>query len=186
MSALSGIRIIDFTQGVAGPLAAMLLSDFEADVLKVEPPGGDRVKREPGYLCWNRNKRVTTLNLSYYDGLHAARELIAGADVALFDAHPGELERLGLDAPTLRAAHPSLIHVWLPPYGTEGRWSQLPPDELLLAALSSVSFQQSSYNDQPVYLVTPQIAYGHGVSRRARSRRPSTTALALARVAPSP
>jgi crotonobetainyl-CoA:carnitine CoA-transferase CaiB-like acyl-CoA transferase len=163
MSALTGIRIVDFTQGVAGPLATMLLSDFEADVLKVEPPGGDRAKDEPGYLCWNRNKRVITLNLHIYEDLAKARELIAGADVAVFDYHPGELERLGLDAGTLRAAHPSLIHAWMPPYGTEGRWSQLPPDELLLAALSSVSFQQSSYNDQPVYLVTPQIAYGHGV-----------------------
>ncbi|MGH2611178.1 MAG: CoA transferase, partial [Tepidiformaceae bacterium] len=163
MSALAGIRIIDFTQGVAGPLATMLLSDFEADVLKVEPPGGDRAKGEPGYLCWNRNKRITTLNLHTYDGLAAARKIIADADVAVFDAHPGELERMGLDAATLRAAHPSLIHAWMPPYGTEGRWSQLPPDELLLSAVSSVAFQQASYNDQPVYLVTPQIAYGHGV-----------------------
>jgi crotonobetainyl-CoA:carnitine CoA-transferase CaiB-like acyl-CoA transferase len=163
MSALAGIRIVDFTQGVAGPLATMLLGDFEADVLKVEPPGGDRVKDEPGYLCWNRNKRVTTLNLQTYDGLKAARDLIAGADVAVFDHHPGELERLGLDAATLRARQLGLIHAWMPPYGAEGRWSQLPPDELLLAAVSSVSFQQSSYNDQPVYLVTPQIAYGHGV-----------------------
>lgn len=57
MSAYRGVRIADFSQGVAGPMAAMLLADLEAEVVKVEPPGGDRLRAHPGYLAWNRNKR---------------------------------------------------------------------------------------------------------------------------------
>ena len=156
------LRIVDFSQGVGGPLATMLFADLGADVLKVEPPGGDRAKDEPGYLCWNRNKRLTTLDLRTFEGLREARRLIAAADVAVFDALPGELERLGLDAVTCLEANPRLIHAWLPPYGTEGRWSQLPHDELLLTAVSGVADMQYSFEDRPVALVTPQVGYAQG------------------------
>src|SRR5437762_271339 len=96
VSAYRGVRIADFSQGVAGPMAAMLLGDFEAEVVKVEPPGGDRLADHPGYLAFNRNKQVVTLDLETPEGLAAARELVAGADVAIFDCPPGELERPGL------------------------------------------------------------------------------------------
>ena len=56
MTAFEGIRIIDFSEGIAGPMATMLLSDLGAEVIKVERPGGDRMKDHPGYFCWNRNK----------------------------------------------------------------------------------------------------------------------------------
>lgn len=157
--AFSGLRILDFTQGIAGPMASMLIGDFDAEVIKVEPPGGDRAKDLPGYLCWNRNKQRLVLDLATYPGLATARKLLAGADVAVFDAHPGELERLGLDATTLTAANPSLLHVWMPPTGTAGRWSQLPPNHDLLAAVSGMAHLQFSYADQPVHLNTPQLHY---------------------------
>jgi crotonobetainyl-CoA:carnitine CoA-transferase CaiB-like acyl-CoA transferase len=161
--ALAGIRIIDFSQGIAGPLATMLLGDFGADVIKVEPPGGDRMKQHPGYLCWNRNKRRIVLDVHRYDDLASARNLLATADVAVFDCAPGEVERSGLDAATLRAANPALLHAWLPPYSPKGRWSQLPPDDGLLSALGSVSDLQLSYEDRPVHLVTPQVSYAQGM-----------------------
>src|SRR5665647_1225002 len=107
--ALQGTRIIDFTQGIAGPLACMLLADFGAEVIKVEPPGGDRLKDHPGYLCWNRNKQRLVLDLHRYEDLRVARQLLATADVAVFDWPPGEVERSGLDAVTLRAANPALL-----------------------------------------------------------------------------
>jgi crotonobetainyl-CoA:carnitine CoA-transferase CaiB-like acyl-CoA transferase len=164
MSAFSGIRILDFTQGIAGPMATMLLADFQAEVIKIEPPAGDRVKDHPGYLTWNRNKKRLKLDLGKFEGLHAARELIATADAVVFDNRPGELERLGLDSTTLCADFPRLLHVWMPPYGEHGRWSQLPQDDMLLGAVSSVAFMQMSYEQVPVYLITPQISYGHAVS----------------------
>ena len=163
MTAFSGIRIIDFSEGIAGPMATMFLGDLGAEVLKVEPPAGDRMKDHPGYLCWNRNKQVVTLDLHTFAGLSTARALIASADVAVFDAHPGELERLGLDSATNLTANPGLLHAWFPPYAPEGRWSQLPPDDGLLSAVTGISWLQMSYEDRPTYLVTPQASYGHAM-----------------------
>ena len=163
MTAFEGLRVLDFTQGIGGPMAAMLIADFGAEVIKVEGPAGDRMVAHPGYLCWNRNKQRLVLDLERFEGLHAARQLLATADVALFDARPGELERLGLDATTLHQANPALIHAWLPPYGTTGRWSQLLPDELLLQGLSGVASQQLSYEDRPVSLETPQLGYAQAL-----------------------
>jgi crotonobetainyl-CoA:carnitine CoA-transferase CaiB-like acyl-CoA transferase len=163
VSAYQGLRIADFSQGIAGPMAAMFLGDFEAEVVKVEPPGGDRLKDHPGYQVFNRNKQVATLDLATPGGLEAAKNLIAGADVALFSDPPGHLEALGLDAATLTAAHPGLIHAWMPPYGVRGDWSRIPPHHSLLTALSGVAFRQGAYGDQPIHLVLPLIWYGQGV-----------------------
>ena len=163
MSAYRGVRVVDFSQGQAGPMASMLLGDFEAEVVKVELPGGDRLKDHPGYHAWNRNKQILTLDLRTFDGLATARALIAGADVALFSDAPGELEALGLDAATLTAAHPGLIHAWMPPYGVRGAWSNLAPHHSLLTALSGVAFRQGCYADQPVHLILPLLWYGQGV-----------------------
>jgi len=144
-------------------MAAMFLGDFEAEVVKVEPPGGDRLKDHPGYHAWNRNKQVLTLDLETPDGLAAARSLIAGADVALFSEPPGRLEALGLDAGALTQEHPGLIHAWMPPYGVRGAWSGIAPHHSLLTALSGVAFRQGCYADQPVHLVLPSLWYGQGV-----------------------
>src|ERR1700761_7872011 len=101
-------------------MAAMFLGDFEAEVVKVEPPGGDRLQDHPGYQVFNRNKQVARLDLDTARGKADALDLIAGADVVIFSDAPGRLEALGLDAATLAKAHPGLVHAWLPPYGTRG------------------------------------------------------------------
>ncbi|WP_322796796.1 CoA transferase [Tepidiforma sp.] len=163
MSAFDGLRVIDFSQGIAGPLATMLLADLGAEVIKVEPPGGDRMRHHPGYWCWNRNKQVVTLDLHRFEDLSAARRLLATADAAVFDWLPGELERSGLDSVSVRGADPALVHAWFPPYSPAGRWSQLPPDEGLLEAVSGVAWLQMSYEDRPTCLVTPQVQYGQGM-----------------------
>jgi crotonobetainyl-CoA:carnitine CoA-transferase CaiB-like acyl-CoA transferase len=163
MSAYQGVRIADFTQGVAGPMACMLLGDFEAEIVKVEPAGGDRLKDHPGYPAWNRNKRIVTLDLSDPSDLEKARDLARAADIAVFDHPPGDLEALGLDAASLREVAPHLIHVWMPPYGTQGRWSRLPPRHSLLAAVSGIAFRQGAYGDSPVHLILPLGWYGQAV-----------------------
>lgn len=156
MTAYQGVRIADFSQGMAAPMAAMLLGDFAAEVVKVEPPGGDRRKDHPGYQAWNRNKQVVTLDLDTPDGMAAARALIAGADVALFDHAPSRLAALGLDAASLTAAHPSLIHAWMPPYGTSGRWSELPAHHNLLTALTGMAFRQGAWDpESPIHMILP-------------------------------
>ena len=163
MSAYKGVRIADFTQGVAGPMACMLLGDFEAEIIKVEPAGGDRLKDHPGYPAWNRNKRIVTLDLSDPSDLEKARDLARAADIAVFDHPPGDLEALGLDAATLREVSPHLIHVWMPPYGTRGRWSGMPPRHSLLAAASGIAFRQGAYGDSPVHMILPLGWYGQAV-----------------------
>ncbi|MCA6296388.1 MAG: CoA transferase [Phenylobacterium sp.] len=163
MSAYRGVRIADFTQGVAGPMACMLLGDFEADIVKVEPPGGDRLKDHPGYPAWNRNKTLVTLDLADPADLVRARDLARGADIAVFDHPPGDLEALGLDAASLRQGAPHLIHVWMPPYGTRGRWSRMPPRHSLLAAASGIAFRQGAYGDSPIHLILPIGWYGQAV-----------------------
>ena len=80
LSAYDGVRILDFSQGLAGPMAAMLMGDFEADVVKIEPPQGDRLKDHPGYLTFNRNKRIMNLDLERPEDLARAKSLIADDD----------------------------------------------------------------------------------------------------------
>src|ERR1700678_955960 len=109
LTAFAGLRVVDASQGLAGPMATMLLADFGAEVVKVEPPGGDRLCHAPGYLTWNRGKARAVLDLETADGLESLRALIGGADLAVFDHAPGRLESLGLDAVSLTARHSRLI-----------------------------------------------------------------------------
>jgi len=167
MSAFQGIRVLDCSQGLAGPLATMLLADFGAQVLKVEPPGGDRAMDQPGYITWNRNKKRLTLDLA--DDAERGRlgDLLAAADVAVFDHSPRDLEALGLDAATVGQRHPRLIHLWTPPYGTTGRWSELPAHHATLTGLSGAAFRQGSYADQPVWHVAQIVHHAQGVMAAA-------------------
>jgi crotonobetainyl-CoA:carnitine CoA-transferase CaiB-like acyl-CoA transferase len=167
VSAFRDLRILDFSQGMAGPMACMLMADFEAEVVKVEPPQGDRLKAHPGYVAWNRNKSIITLDIETAAGRTRARELIAQADVAVFDHAPGVLERLELDPTQLSAAHPGLVSVWMPPYGVRGRWSGLAPHHSLLTALSGDAFRQGACGDQPIHLVLPLLWYGQAVAGAA-------------------
>jgi crotonobetainyl-CoA:carnitine CoA-transferase CaiB-like acyl-CoA transferase len=162
-------------------MAVMMLGDLEAEVVKVEPPDGDRRADRAGYLAFNRNKQILKLDLGTEAGLAALRGLLVGADVAVFDQAPGELERLGLDGPALSAEHPGLVHAWMPPYGTDGRWSGLSAHHSLLAGLTGAAFRQGAYADQPVHLVIPAqwyaqatlgaAAIGAALLERARSGR---------------
>ena len=164
MGAYAGIRVLDCTQGLAGPLASMLLADFGAEVLKLEPPAGDRAKDKPGYLTWNRNKRRLTLDLGV-DSPDRERfeQLLAGADIAVFDHNPNALVRAGLTAEALMARHPRLIHLWMPPLGTSGRWSELPAHHATLTGLTGSAFRQGSYNDQPVWHVAQIVHHAQGI-----------------------
>ena len=163
MSAFAGVRVLDCTQGLAGPLASMLLADFGAEVLKLEPPEGDRARDKPGYLTWNRNKKRLTLDLE--DAAARARldELLAAADVAAFDHSPARLSALGLTADTLTERHPRLIHLWTPPYGLTGKWSELPAHHSTLTGLTGSAFRQGGYSDQPVWHVAQIVHHAQGV-----------------------
>ncbi|HSF93604.1 MAG TPA: CoA transferase [Thermohalobaculum sp.] len=108
---LDGVRVVDLTTMVSGPLGAMILADQGADVIKVETPaGGDHSRHvatrrggfSASFLNNNRNKRSVALDLKHADGLAALKRLIAGADVALQNFRPGVVERLDLTQEALR------------------------------------------------------------------------------------
>jgi crotonobetainyl-CoA:carnitine CoA-transferase CaiB-like acyl-CoA transferase len=157
MSAYQGVKVLDCTQGLAGPMAGMLLADFGAEVLKVEPPGGDRFAGKPGYQMWNRGKRRTRLDVDTTAGRETLEALIGGADVAIFDYSPRRMA--ALDLADVADRHPRLISLWMPPYGTTGEWSELEAHHGALMALTGGAWRQSSYEFQPVYLVAPFLHY---------------------------
>jgi crotonobetainyl-CoA:carnitine CoA-transferase CaiB-like acyl-CoA transferase len=167
VTAFRDLRVLDVSQGLAGPLACMMLADFGAEVIKIEPPTGDRARAQPGYLAWNRGKTRATLDLAAPADLARLLDLIAGADVVVFDHPPGRLEALGLDAPALTARHPRLVHLWVPPFGVSGPWSALPEHHGMLSALTGAAFRQGGYADQPIWYVMPMIHHGQGVMAAA-------------------
>ena len=113
---LSGLRVVEFTHMVMGPTCGMILADLGAEVIKVEPPGGDKTRSLPGLGCgffrsFNRNKKSVVLDVHTPDGLAMVRELIASCDVMLENFRPGLMATLGLDFATLSTAQPRLIYV---------------------------------------------------------------------------
>jgi crotonobetainyl-CoA:carnitine CoA-transferase CaiB-like acyl-CoA transferase len=124
---LEGIRVIDLTTVVSGPVCTMILADQGADVIKVEPPGGDITRRTSGegqmtamFVSSNRGKRSIALDLKQPAALDALRRLIAGADVLVQNFRPGTMERLGLDEPRVRATNAGLIYVSISGVGETG------------------------------------------------------------------
>ena len=116
---LDGVRVIDLTNTVLGPIGTQILGDAGADVIKVEPPGGDLVRyigprRSHGmgayFLNLNRNKRSVVLDLKRAPARDALSKLIANADVFVHNMRPAAAERLGIDYATLGPRHPRLIH----------------------------------------------------------------------------
>jgi formyl-CoA transferase len=126
--ALSGLRVIDVTQVMAGPFCTMLLADLGADVIKIEPPGGDSTRRMPGAIgaespsfnAVNRGKRSVVLDLKAPDGAAALARLASTADILVENFRPGVMQSLGLDYATLSALNPRLIYASISGYGQTG------------------------------------------------------------------
>ena len=135
--ALAGIRMLDLTRILAGPYCAMLFADMGAEVIKIEPPGGEMIRENPpmvetgkggphdrdrsGYfLSLNRNKYGITLNLKHPQAIRIFKELVKISDVVLENYAPGVMKRLGIDYPAVSAWNPRLIMLRMPPFGLSG------------------------------------------------------------------
>jgi crotonobetainyl-CoA:carnitine CoA-transferase CaiB-like acyl-CoA transferase len=116
--ALAGVRVIDFGHYIAGPLAAVMLSDQGADVIHVDPPGGPRWKT-PADAFFNRGKRRIALDLKHASDLATAQRLIASADVVIENFRPGVMDRLGLGAPAMTECNPRLIYCSIPGFAAD-------------------------------------------------------------------
>jgi crotonobetainyl-CoA:carnitine CoA-transferase CaiB-like acyl-CoA transferase len=136
--ALQGVRVVDFSHFIAGPLATMFLADLGADVIKIEPPGrGDDLRHYPpvlpelpdqgGPFLWgNRSKRSVALDLKNPAAIQVVRELVDGADVLVENFSTGVMQRLGLGPDTLRAANPKLVYCSISAYGRDGPFADRP------------------------------------------------------------
>jgi formyl-CoA transferase len=112
---LAGVRVVEFTHMVMGPTCGMILADLGAEVIKVEPPGGDKTRQLPGlgigfFRSFNRNKKSVVLDIQQPDGLAQARALIGTADVLVENFRPGLMDKLGLGYAALAAEFPRLIY----------------------------------------------------------------------------
>ncbi len=148
---LSGVKVLDLTEDVAGSFCARLLGDYGADVLKLEPPGGAALRRmgpfhhdDPHpekslfFLLLNLNKKGATLNLETDTGKNILRRLAGYVDVIVESYRPGYLESLGLGHESLAADNPGLITTSITPFGQEGPYSQYQGGEIVEYAMSMV------------------------------------------------
>jgi crotonobetainyl-CoA:carnitine CoA-transferase CaiB-like acyl-CoA transferase len=158
--ALDGLRVLDLSQMLAGPICGMRLGDLGADVLKVEPPTGEhnrshgfgsvRVAGEtPTFLGLNRNKRSVVLDLKAPAGLAACLELVRAADVLIQNYRVGTAERLGIGWEQLRIVNPRLVYAQISGYGEAGPLRDRPGQDLLLQALSGSMWAVGAADDPP-------------------------------------
>lgn len=171
---LTGIRVLDISQVMAGPFCCMLLADMGADVIKIEPPGtgdstrqsmGFRMKGEdsPGFLALNRNKRSIALDLKSDADREVLYALVKTADVLVENARPGVAGRLGMDYATLSAINPRLIYASISGFGQTGPWSQRPGFDLIAQAVSGVLSSNGLPGMEPAKNSIPVADLGAGL-----------------------
>jgi crotonobetainyl-CoA:carnitine CoA-transferase CaiB-like acyl-CoA transferase len=145
---LEGIRVIDTTQMISGPLATMLLGDQGADVIKIEPLGaGDLVRHlgaarggmAPTFATSNRSKRSVALDLKHPDGLAALDRLVASADVFVQNLRPGKADALGIGEARLRELQPRLVYVSISGFGETGPYAHKRVYDPVIQALSGLA-----------------------------------------------
>ncbi len=154
---LNGIKVIDLTGMISGPLGTMILADQGADVIKVESPvgGGDHTRlvasRRHGvsasFLNNNRNKRSIVIDLKSPDGLEIVKTLVSDADVFIQNFRPGVIKRLGLGEDVLREINPGLVYVSITGFGFDGPYAHKPVFDPLIQSLSGLTTVQSGSDD---------------------------------------
>lgn len=174
MGILSGYRVLDCSIAMAGPFAAQRLGDLGADVVKVEPTGGEwqRFRSAGGatgnrintsFLSLNRNKRSLAIDLKSEAGKAVLLELVKTADVFIQNYRPGVAKRLGVDYETLSAINPRLIYVSMSGYGETGPYVARPGQDLILQAMSGAMLSTGRAGDPPApagqYLADAVTAY---------------------------
>ena len=145
---LAGVRVLDLSTIVSGPLCAQILGDLGADVLKLEPPRGDSNRYLAGsnedglsgyFAQANRNKRSACVDLKTEAGVRVLRGLVADADVLVENYRPGVMERLGVGYEVLRADNPRLVYAAISGFGPEGPYSGQPAYDMVIQALSGIA-----------------------------------------------
>jgi CoA:oxalate CoA-transferase len=159
---LDGLTVLDFSQFLAGPVAALRLADLGARVVKIERPGGGDLGRTLAFAgrmagadsmsfhAMNRNKESVTADLKDPADLARVRELVAGADVLIQNFRPGVMERIGLDHASVRELNPALVYGSVSGYGDAGPLRNRPGQDLLAQSIAGLPWLNGSHDDPPV------------------------------------
>lgn len=161
MKPLQDIIVVDFSQFLSGPSAGLRLADMGAQVIKIERPGIGDICRQlyvsnvmiegesTIFHAINRNKQSYAADLKDKEDLEKVKKLIAKADVLMHNFRPGVMERIGLDYETVKAINPQIVYAEVSGYGNEGPWKDLPGQDLLLQAVSGLTWLSSNRSDSP-------------------------------------
>ncbi len=163
-SSLEGVRVIDFTQAMAGPFVTMLLGDLGADIIKIEPLTGDQTRRwfppsmgglSAYFLSVNRNKRSLAINLKTEEGRKILRRLAENSDVVVENFRPGTMERLGLTYEIAREINPQIVYCSISGYGQNGPRKDQPGYDLTVLANSGLLYLNGEPGRTPVKFGVP-------------------------------
>jgi crotonobetainyl-CoA:carnitine CoA-transferase CaiB-like acyl-CoA transferase len=155
---LHGVRVLDLTAMISGPMATMILADQGADVIKIEPPAGDLMRHygvmrrgmSSSFLSNNHGKRSLTVDIKSPAGLEIVLKLAATADVLVQNFRPGAIERMGLGEDTVRAAKPDIIYISISGFGERGPYAgQRVYDPVIQALCGLAEIQSDRETDQP-------------------------------------
>jgi hypothetical protein len=158
---LAGVRVLDLSGYIAAPYGCTLLADQGADVIKIEPPQGDNLRKYPStlasegraFLGVNRGKRALALNLKQPQGLAVLRRLVRDADVLVHNFRPAVPARLGMDYETLSGIHPRLIYCAISGYGETGPLKDRAGYDQVMQSMTGICAMQGSAD-------APEIVYG--------------------------
>ena len=165
MQPLSGVRVIDVTQIMAGPFCTMLLGDMGADVIKIEKPdGGDDIRRSgppfvagdsAAFLNIGRNKRSVVIDIKTPEGSNIVRRLARTADIFVQNLRPGRIEGFGLGYDDLRAVNPSIVYATITGYGRTGPYKDKPGFDLMAQGMSGIMGVTGHPGQPPVKVSVP-------------------------------
>ena len=160
---LDGIRVLDASTGIAGPMAAMYLADFGADVVKVEPPRGEPGRADAGFAMWNRNKRGIVIDDAKASDRERLLGLLRGADVCIFSETLASLQRRGLDPETLQAENGRLVYLHMPPFTESAPWAGEQESAAMIEAATGVAREQYGFEDVPIDGLYPHVLYAQAM-----------------------
>ena len=169
MKSLRGLKVIELGQLIAGPFAGKFFAEFGADVIKIEPPGGDPLRKwrrlHRGTSLWwhvqNRNKKSVTLDLRRSEGQEVMRRLAANADVVIENFRPGTLEKWGLGYDRLSSDNPGLVMLRLSGFGQTGPYRDQPGFGAIGESMGGLRYV-TGYPDRPP--VRPNLSIGDALA----------------------
>ena len=160
MHSLEDVRVADFTQLMAGGWSTQKLGDMGADIIKIEPPGGEVQRTYSyrgqlldgqgiGYLAMNRNKRSVVVDLKTEAGHDAVEKIVAGADVLVHNFRPGVMDRLGFSYEDVQAYNEDIVYTHISGYGSDGPYAERPGQDLIYQAVTGLTSYTGRAGDPP-------------------------------------